>query len=58
MYQKLLKYKVTTPEHYVSQWEILLQTKLDEWDWYESFTDCFEWTISTKLRSFYFQISC
>ena len=33
-----------------------LNTKIDEWDWYESFTECTKWTISTKLRSFYFQL--
>ena len=56
MYQQLIKSKITWPERYVTKWEILLQTKIDEWDWYESYNDCLKWTISTKLRGFYYQL--
>ena len=56
MYQNLLKPIVIIPEQYVLYWEKTLQVTIDEWDWYEHFTECLKWTISTKLRSFYFQI--
>ncbi|MEK6264009.1 MAG: reverse transcriptase family protein [Clostridium sp.] len=55
-YQELLKTKICIPEQYVSMWEKLLETEIDEIEWYESYIDCFTWTISTKLRSFYYQI--
>ena len=56
MYKLLLKHKITIPEQYVVLWEKTLNTQIDEWDWYEHFTECTKWTISTKLRSFYFQL--
>ena len=56
MYHELLKTKVHIPEQYVIMWGKLLDTDIDEIDWYNSYTDCFAWTISTKLRSFYYQL--
>ena len=37
-------------------WENTLDTEIEEWEWYTSYCDCFTWTVSTKLRSFYYQL--
>ena len=55
-YQELLKNAIHIPEQYVIMWEKLLNTDIDEVDWYNSYPECFKWTISTKLRSFYYQL--
>ena len=56
VYKEMLKTKIVIPEQYVHFWMDNLHTEIDEWDWYGSFTECKLWTISTKLRSFYFQL--
>ena len=55
-YKELLKKIVYIPEQYVTMWEKLLEIEINEWDWYRSYTDCLHWTVSTKLRSFYYQL--
>ena len=41
---------------FVTMWEKILNINIDEWDWYNSYVDCISWTVSTKLRSFYYQL--
>ena len=55
-YGELLKRIVCLPEQHVRRWEETLEIEIDEIDWYNSYTDCFTWTISTKLRSYYYQL--
>jgi len=55
-YNLILKSKVEIPEEYVTYWENVLNTEIDCWDWIEGYSECQKWTISTKLRSFYYQL--
>jgi len=56
LYIDIIKNKVELPECYLRHWENTLNTEIDIEYWFESFTDCFKWTCSSKLRSFLFQI--
>ena len=47
-YKELLKNIVYIPEQYVIMWQTLLDTEIDEWDWFNSYPERFSWTISTK----------
>ena len=55
-YAELLQRILCLPEQYVVRWEEILETEIDEIDWYNSYIDCLTWTISAKLRSFYYQL--
>ena len=55
-YNELLKTIVCMPEQYVIMWENILGIEINEIDWYNSYSYCFKWSISTKLRSFYYQL--
>ena len=54
--KKLLNNIVKIPEQHVSFWEKTLNIEIEEWEWYNSFSECKKWTVSTKLRSFYYQV--
>jgi len=51
----ILKY-LEIPDRYPQFWQNNLGIPVDEIDWYESYEDVFKWTISTKLRSFLYQL--
>jgi len=58
LYMDIIKKKLEYPEEFAIYWRKELKKELDELDWIESYIDCFKWTVSTKLRSFYFQLRC
>jgi len=55
IYNEYIKRIHTLPEQYPISWAKELNIYIDELDWIESYQDCLKWTISTKLRSFYYQ---
>jgi len=55
IYMEYVKRIHTLPEEYPISWAKELNIDIDELDWIESYIDCLNWTISTKLRSFYYQ---
>jgi len=56
LYKEIIERRVEIPDSNIRQWEATLNIEIDDWDWLESFSDCFKWTTSTKLRSFMFQL--
>ena len=56
LYNKLLSRNLIIPETYVQFWNIALDLELDDIEWTENYQDVFKWTISSKLRSFYYQL--
>jgi len=54
LYQEYIKRLYTLPEEYPISWSKELKIEIDELDWIENYIDCMRWTISTKLRSFYY----
>jgi len=55
IYNELVEKIYTIPEEYPNSWSKELNIQIDELDWIESYQDCVKWTISNKLRSFYYQ---
>ena len=47
--------KIEYPEKYATYWSKLLDIEIDEIDWINMYEECVTWTISVKLRSFYYQ---
>ena len=56
LYYKLLENKIIYPETQVQFWNTVLGLELDDIEWIENFQDVFTWTVSSKLRSFYYQL--
>jgi len=56
LYKILIDRDVIYPEKYAIYWSENLHIEVDELDWVESYVEVFKWTISTKLRSFFFQL--
>jgi len=55
IYKEYIEKSYTLPEEYPMSWSRELNVYIDELDWIESYPECMKWTISTKLRSFYYQ---
>jgi len=55
IYKEYIEKAYTLPEEYPMSWSKELKVYIDELDWIESYPNCMKWTISTKLRSFYYQ---
>ena len=54
--QKIVNRKIEDGERFVLYWQHELSTDIDtEW-WLTSYLDCFKWTVSTKLRSYFYQL--
>lgn len=56
IYWELIKGVYEIPEKYAKYWERELEIYIDEIEWVEEYIECFSWTKSIKLRSFYYQI--
>jgi len=56
LYNELINKSSVYPERYVVFWQNELNVDIDELDWFEDYMDVFSWTVSTKLRSFLYQI--
>jgi len=55
IYNEYIKRIHILPEEYPISWAQELNIIIDEFEWLESYQDCMRWTISSKLRSFYYQ---
>jgi len=58
LYNDVIKKKFVLTEEFAVYWRNEFKIELDELEWIESYIECFNWTISSKLRSFYFQLRC
>jgi len=56
LYTSLIDKYVIYPEQYAFFWRDQLHIEIDELDWIENYIDVFNWTVSTKLRSFMYQL--
>jgi len=55
IYNEYIKRICILPEEYALSWAKELGIYIDELYWIESFPEVMKWTLSTKLRSFYYQ---
>jgi len=55
IYNEIIENIYTLPEEYPISWARELNVFIDEIDWIENFQECIKWTLSNKLRSFYYQ---
>ena len=57
LYMKLLLNKTIYPESHAQYWCTNLEVEVDDMDCIESYQEVFKLTVSSKLRSFYYQNS-
>jgi len=55
IYNEYIKRICILPEEYAHSWANELGIFIDDLDWIECYPEVMKWTISTKLRSFYYQ---
>lgn len=56
LYAEIIKRFNELPEEYGLYWSNELRVPIDELDWCQGYIECFKWTISSKLRSFYYAL--
>jgi len=56
LYNDLLVANAELPDKYPHFWHNVLELDIDVLEWYENYEDVFKWTISSKLRSFFYQL--